>query len=75
MRGRKALPVLIAALGDDRRDVRRLAASYLGDMGYDAWEALPYLSLSKNDPERWVRSAADSAIEQIQTNNHGNGSR
>jgi HEAT repeat protein len=73
--GTKAVPVLIAALGDDRRDVRRLAASYLGDMGYDAWEALPYLYMSKNDPERWVRSAAESAIEQIQTNNHGNGRR
>jgi HEAT repeat protein len=73
--GAKAVPVLIDALSDNRRDVRRLAASCLGDMGYDAWEALPYLYISKNDTERWVRSAADSAIEQIQTNNHGSGSR
>jgi HEAT repeat protein len=73
--GAKAVPVLIDALADPRRDVRRLAASCLGDLGYDAWDALPYLYLSKNDPERWVRSAADSAVEQIQTNNYGNGRR
>jgi HEAT repeat protein len=69
--GRPAVPVLIASLGDVRNDVRRSAVMYLGNMGYDAWEALPYLYYYKNDPNRWMRSMADSAIEDILTNSRG----
>jgi HEAT repeat protein len=61
-----ALPILTAALKNQREFVRVEAATALGELGQGAANALPMLEAAGKDASPAVRSAVASAIEKIQ---------
>jgi HEAT repeat protein len=60
-----ALPILAAALQNNREFVRVEAATSLGELGRGAADALPALQAAANDSSPAVRSAVASAIGKI----------
>jgi HEAT repeat protein len=65
--GSPAVPALIAALKDERGDVRRVAAWELGRMGAPAVDAIPALLATLTDEDGEVRVAAAEALERVAT--------
>ncbi len=66
-----ALDHLIAALGDQRPQVRALMAAALGDIGPAAQKALPQLrKLATSDPDPHVRDVATAALVKIADPKH-----
>lgn len=59
------LPFLLAALKEDPRSVRILAADVLGQMGAKAKSAVPHLIKALEDPENSVRVAAIVALGEM----------
>jgi HEAT repeat protein len=64
------VPRLVSCLQDhfryaQNREIRRLAAETLGQMGASARSALPALVVALNDNEEQVRAAATNALRQI----------
>lgn len=62
----KALPVLIAGLGDPYPESRQAAVQALGSLGPLAKSALPALQKLASDEDAVVREAAAMAVQQIQ---------
>ena len=62
---KRAIPLLIKGLGDERAEVRAEAASALGEIGPNAAAALPELEKLVNDPDPIVASAAKAAVAAI----------
>jgi HEAT repeat protein len=60
-----ALPILSAALKNNREFVRIEAAMTLGDLGKGAAAAIPDLEAAANDSSAAVRSAVTAAIKKI----------
>ena len=65
MVGKPAVPVLIAALGDPRPQVRANAARALGRMGQSAASAVPALVTALRDGEADVQYAAARALGAV----------
>ena len=61
-----AVPILIAALGDGDRYVRRYCAELLGNVGPDASAAIPALTQILKDAAQWERAGAERALKKIQ---------
>ena len=59
----EAVPDIVVALGDRRKDTRILAARALGDIGADA--AVPELAALLDDADAQVRAAAATALGRI----------
>ena len=62
---KKMIPLLHALLRKGNATMRMMAATCLGEIGPDAKEALPMLSLLLQDTNRLVREAAKEAIRKI----------
>ena len=63
--GAEAVPSLVYQLAHSRADVRRWAATVLGELGPTAKEAVPPLQDALKDPDVSVRSAARRALERV----------
>ena len=63
--GAEAVPLLVEQLASPRADIRRWAATVLGQMGPDATEAIPPLISLLSDPDPRVRTAAQHALDLI----------
>jgi hypothetical protein len=63
-KGKKAVPDLIYALGDDNQEVRRMAATALGVAGADSERAAVALSSTLSDPVAGVRQSALKSLGQ-----------
>ena len=63
---KKVIPQLLAFLQHANAEVRKTAATLLGQMGPDAKESLPALSLLLQDQNQLVRDAAQEAIKRIE---------
>jgi HEAT repeat protein len=61
--GMPAVPPLLGLLEHDEPKIRALAADVLGFIG--AEEAIEPVAALLQDPEEWVRSTAEEAIEDI----------
>ena len=62
----KVTPHLLALLSHANAAVRKKAATILGEIGPDAKESLPALSLLLQDQDQSVRDAAKEAIKRIE---------
>jgi len=67
----KTIPALVSCLNDHfsyaaNRNIRRLAAETLGQMGGRARSAVPALAVALLDPEEPVRAAATNALKAIE---------
>lgn len=56
---------LIEQLGSSDEHKRVAAARKLGELGFDAVEAVPELTLRLDDSDKWMREAAASALGQL----------
>ena len=63
--GEEATPVLMAALRDERSDIRRWAAGVLEEMGPQAKSALPALRTARTDTDPAVRQTVRRALAAI----------
>ena len=63
--GNQAVSALVAALRDDRSEVRASAAYALGKIGSEAYAAVPMLTLKLTDPYMDVRILSVYALGQI----------
>jgi hypothetical protein len=63
-KGKKAVPDLIYALGDENQEARRMAATALGAVGADSESAALALSTALGDPVAEVRQAAVKSLGQ-----------
>jgi len=64
---RRAIPLFVRALGDDRFEIRRIeVARVLGLIGPLAKPAVPALQKALQDPSPRVRRAAEEALKRIQ---------
>jgi HEAT repeat protein len=63
---KKAIPQLLVFLRHANAEVRKQAATILGQIGPDAKESLPALSLLLQDKDQLVRDAAQEAIKRIE---------
>jgi HEAT repeat protein len=66
----KTIPILVSCLSDhfryaQNKEIRRLAAETLGQMGARARPAVPPLVVALSDGEQQVRTAATNALRQI----------
>jgi hypothetical protein len=64
--GPPAVPLLTDALSDENPEIRRWAATVLGQMGPDAAEAIDRLREALRDTDVEVANAARQAIDQIE---------
>jgi HEAT repeat protein len=67
----KTIPALVSCLQDhfryaQNKEIRRLAAETLGQMGASARSVVPALVVALNDNEEPVRAAATNALRQIE---------
>jgi HEAT repeat protein len=60
------VPALIGALGDVDTGVRRNAVEALAQIGPEAAEAVPALTVALQDPDQEVIKAAKDALQRIQ---------
>jgi len=63
--GKAAVPTLVSALADSHNRVRPVICMQIARMGADARPAVPELVRLLDDPDRNLRSAARSALQQI----------
>ena len=63
--GPQTLPELIQALQEENPLMRQAAAFALGEMGADAWDAVPWLTDALIDEDARVRELADEALLKI----------
>ena len=63
---KEVISVMRANLQNANAGVRALAAKYLGEIGPDAKETVPDLTLLLQDKDQLVRDAAEQAIKNIE---------
>jgi len=63
--GAESVPVLVEHLTHQRAEIRRWAATVLGEIGPDANDAIPALMHASSDEDPGVREAARRSLDLI----------